>query len=132
MSLLTNTVPLTCAYSPFPNDLAIPKQMLYDGKRLTLAEGFSTDIGFLRLTTEFENRGITFLSNTPEEIAALVGEAFDRLDGIAGYTAEDELLQNRFRALVLPGQCCYPPSSRIGRDYLRGRADELLNERERR
>jgi putative glycosyltransferase (TIGR04372 family) len=125
MSVLTNTVPLTCAYSPFPNDLAIPKQMLCDGKRLTFAEGFSIDIGRLRLSAEFENRGITFLSNTREEIAGLVGEAFDRLDGIATYTDEDEVLQGSFRALVLPGQCCFPPSSRIGRDYLRARANEL-------
>jgi putative glycosyltransferase (TIGR04372 family) len=132
MSVLTNTVPLTCAYSPFPDDIAIPKQMLRDGKRLTLAEGFSTDIGRLRLSAEFEGRGITFLSNTREEIAALVGEAFERLDGTTAYTAEDELLQNRFRALVLPGQCCFPPSSRVGRDYLRARASELLNERARR
>ena len=129
MSVLTNTAPLTCAYSPFPGDLSIPKQMLLNGRRLTLAEGFSSEIGRLRLAAEFESHGITFVSNSREEIASLVRETFDRLDGVAVYTAEDEMLQDRIRALVRPGQCCFPPSSRLGRDYLRARAAELLNER---
>jgi putative glycosyltransferase (TIGR04372 family) len=127
MSVLTNMVPLTGAYSPFPGDIAIPKQMLRDGRRLTLPEGFSPEIGQLRLTAEFESRGITFVDNSSEEIAGVVSEAFDRLEGGAVYTAEDEVLQSRFRGLLRPGHTCFPSSSRIGRDYLRARTDELLN-----
>ncbi len=126
MSVLTNTAPLTCSYSPFPFDLVISKQMFREGRRLTFAEGFSSEIGPLRLAAEFRNAGITFVDNSSEEIAALVGEAFDRLDRTAVYSIEDEVLQSRLRSLVQAGQACWPPSSRVGRAYLRSRATELL------
>lgn len=126
MSVLTNTVPMVCGYSPFVHDLSIPKQMIRNGVRLTFQECFSAEIGKLRLTPEFENAGISFVDNTDDEIADLIREAFDRLAGTATYTEEDELLQDHLRRLVQPEQCCWQAASRIGREYLRSRADELL------
>jgi putative glycosyltransferase (TIGR04372 family) len=125
-SVLTNTAPLISAFSPFPGDLAIPKQMFRDGRPLTFAEGFSPEIGRLRLAPEFEKANISFVNNSKEEIANLVREAFDILEGNLIYTTEDELLQSHLHALVQRGQYCWPPSSRIGREYLRSRASELM------
>lgn len=127
VALLTNTVPLVCGYSAYCGHLSIPKQMLRHGRRMAFSECFSNEVGGLRLTPEFEEAGISFVNNSSDEIAALVREVFDRLDGTAIYTAEDELLQERMRALIKRGQCCWQTSSRIGRDYLRSHANELLN-----
>jgi putative glycosyltransferase (TIGR04372 family) len=127
IAALTNTVPLSCGYSAYPGHLSIPKQMLRHGRRMTLAECLSDEIGRLRLASEFEAQGISFVENSSDEIAALVREVFDRLEGTALYTAEDDILQERMRALLKPGQSCWQASSRIGRDYLRSRADELID-----
>lgn len=127
MAALTNTVPLSCGYSAYCSHVSIPKQMLRHGRPMTLGECLSNEIGQLRLTAEFEEAGISFIDNSSDEIAALVREVFDRLDGTIVYTTEDELLQERMRALIKPGQCCWRASSRIGRDYLRERAAELID-----
>jgi putative glycosyltransferase (TIGR04372 family) len=127
VAALTNTTPLSCGYSAYCGHLSIPKQMLRHGRVMTLAECLSNEVGRLRLTWEFEQADISFVNNSSDEIAALVREVFDRLDGTAVYTTEDELLQERMRALIKPSQCCWQTSSRIGRDYLRSRADELLD-----
>jgi putative glycosyltransferase (TIGR04372 family) len=126
VAALTNTVPLVCGYSAYYGHLSIPKQMLRHGRRMTLPECFSKDVGWLRLTFEFEKAGISFIDNSSDEIAALAREVFGRLDGTVTYTAEDEMLQERMRGLIQPGQDCWQTSSRIGRDYLRSRAGELL------
>ncbi len=126
VAALTNTVPLVCGYSAYYGHLSIPKRMLRHGRQMTLAECFSDEVGRLRLTHEFEEAGISFLDNSSDEIAALTREVFDRLEGIAVYTADDELLQERMRALIKPGQGCWRTSSRVGRDYLRSYAEELL------
>lgn len=127
MSVLTNTVPIVCGYSPFPSDLSIPKDMILNGKRMTVRQCFSPEVGQFRLTPDFESAGISFVDNTTEQISALVREAFGRLDGTVTYTLEDELLQECMRDLIRPGQYCWQASSRIGRDYLRSRAHELLD-----
>ena len=128
VAALTNTVPLVCGYSPYYGHFSIPKQMLRHGKSMTLAECFSDEVGRLRLTHEFEKAGISFLSNSSDEIAALSREVFGRLEGTIIYTAEDELRQERMRALIRPNQTCWQASSRIGRDYLRARAEELRDD----
>jgi hypothetical protein len=49
----------------------------------------------------------------------------DKTEGKIRYSAEDELLQARFKSLMQPDHYSYGAMSRIGRDFLR-KYSELL------
>jgi putative glycosyltransferase (TIGR04372 family) len=119
-SALVNTAPMSAAYSMGVHDLAIPQRVVAaDGRTLSFEEILSSEVGNLRLTEEFERRGIGMIRNSPEEIAELTVEMLERLDGTARYGADDEDRQARFRALFHQGHYAYKAGSRIGREFLR-------------
>ena len=113
----------------FPHSLSTKK--LYrsreDGRLLTFPEILRSDLRDLLTTGQFDQAGLTWVENTPEDISALASEMMDRLDGVAAYTEEDQRLQETFRSLVLarPTPHTFGAQGRIGRDFLR-KHKELL------
>ena len=69
--------------------------------------------------------GIELVHNTPEEIAAVVHEMNERLDGTWQPTDEDEELHRRFDALYSPGHYGYGMPGKIGTLFLRQYKDLL-------
>ncbi|MDP4026005.1 TIGR04372 family glycosyltransferase [Methylobacterium sp. NEAU 140] len=119
-SALANTTPLSGSYALGVSDLAIPQTVAdASGRALEIDEIFKSDIANFRLAEEFRRRGLTTKNVEPTAIAALVDEMMDRLEGIAEYTADDILRQNKFRSFFRPGHYAYGAGSQIGRDYLR-------------
>ncbi|MBI1778618.1 MAG: TIGR04372 family glycosyltransferase [Proteobacteria bacterium] len=107
-------------------DIFVPK--LYWSKRetrqLTFAESTAPPLGHTSQVGVFEARGIELIENTPEDIAALVEEMLDRLEGTLAYTEEDERLQAQFRTETGP-HSAWGTNSRIGRSFLRRHANLL-------
>lgn len=115
-----NLAPLSTAYSFGVEDIAIPQRVqLADGRIPSFQEVMTSSIANLRVTSEFEARGVTLIRNTPEEIRDVVLEMLERLDGRAVYDAADDARQDAFRALFTDGHYSYKAGSRIGRDFLR-------------
>ncbi|MFA5101456.1 MAG: hypothetical protein WC547_11280, partial [Candidatus Omnitrophota bacterium] len=75
----------------------------------------------------FEQAGLRSVENTPEDIRDIVLEMLDRIGGNFRYTADDELLQERFKSLMGPEHYSYGAVSRIGRDFLK-KYSELLED----
>ena len=119
-SALANMTPLSVTYSLFPRDISIPK-LLMDarGRTVPLIDAFADEASEYHLATEFAERGLRHIDNTPQEIAELAIEMMDRLDGRIIDEPDDAELQERFRALVKPHHYCWPAPSRIGRAFLR-------------
>ena len=114
-----NTVPLSAAFVYGLDDLAIPQRIrLANGRSPSFEEVLATDIANFRLTEEFENRGLTLVRASPEEIRELTIELMERLEGVVVYSREDEERQERFKALFREGHYSYNSGSRIGRDFL--------------
>lgn len=125
-SALANTAPLAASYSQGVADLAIPQRMRdAQGRLMSFDEVFASGIAQMRLTSEFTARYLRPTNVTPGEIADLVGEMLDRLDGRAEYTAEDEERQARFRSYFRDGHYAFGAGSRIGRDFLRAHMADL-------
>jgi putative glycosyltransferase (TIGR04372 family) len=123
---LANQTPLDCAYSPFPTDLAIPRMMLNaDGSVMRMVDAFASGIASLRLTEQFQALGIGQMHNSSEEITQLAIEALDRQQGTVLDAPDDEQLQQRFRGYFKNGAYCWPPSSRISRDFLRRHRQDI-------
>jgi putative glycosyltransferase (TIGR04372 family) len=80
-----------------------------------LGHGFITggDKGYKRLDLEL-------VDNTPDEILEITKEMFERLNGTARYTAEDECLQEEYLFLYMRERPQpYRALSRVGREFLR-------------
>lgn len=117
---LTNMAPLDCAYSPFPSDLSIPRMMARkDGTVMSLAEAFGSEVAGFRLTHQYLESGVSQIPNTDAEILELVRQALDEQEHGVSSLPDDEALQSRFRSHFKEGAYCWPPASRIGREYLR-------------
>ena len=116
-----NCAPLSNVLAYRPGDIAIPKLMWseIEDRYLTFGEIMSRPVGDVRRSRLFEEARVRFVENTPHEITALALEMFDITEGKAQYTAEDELLQQRFKSLMKPGHFAYGSGSRVGRDFLR-------------
>ncbi len=92
-----------------------------DGRLLTFPEVMLGDLRDVLTPAEFDAAGVEWVHNTPTEIASLVREMLDRMDGTVEYSAEDEKLQEMFRALLMARSTRYTFGSeaRIGRDFAR-------------
>lgn len=123
----TNWAPLAFRHW-FDGDLVVPKlywsdresRLLHFGETLSSAAGRATDTKRLR-----SEHGIVPLDNAPEEIAEVVVEMIERLEGTAPYSAEDEVLRHRFESLHPDGEFAYRAASRVGREWLRRHQDLL-------
>lgn len=117
---LVNMIPHGASLGQGPNDISIPKLLLdRDGATLNLPEIFHRNLSRQRYAHVFEDAGVTILDNSPQEIRELVVEMMDRLDDSFERSAEDEILQQRYRAHLRPEDYCFGSSASIGRDWLR-------------
>jgi putative glycosyltransferase (TIGR04372 family) len=127
-SVLANMAPLSCAYSPLPSDISIPKLLMNkQGRILSFPDAFADKASEFRSTPEFVFHGLSLIDNTPQEIAELAMEMMDRLDGRLVEEPDDAALQARFRAFIQPHHHSWPPSARIGRAFLRRHRASLEN-----
>ena len=119
--VLTNYALLFNAYTYGPNVLFIPKRLWSQEKQrfLTFREIVRTDVADMRHSQQFDERGIEHRENTSEEIAAVVVEMEDRLDGNWQGTTEDEQLQEKFWSLYPPNKLGRASQARIGAQFLR-------------
>jgi putative glycosyltransferase (TIGR04372 family) len=67
-----------------------------ENRNLTLSEIFSFGAGFCDYSSDYKNRGIILVDNTPEEIRDVTVEMIDRLNGLWQYQADDDILQESF------------------------------------
>ena len=107
-------------------DLFIPKKIrLISEKRfLTFREMLTTGMRYSYRSNCLQD-GVDLIHNTPEEIAAVVKEMEDRLEGRWLITEEDEELQKRFIALYQPEHYGYSLPGRIGAEFLRQNSNLL-------
>jgi putative glycosyltransferase (TIGR04372 family) len=107
-------------------DLFVPKKLwhLSDKRFLSFREMLATG---MRYSYEGNCRrdGIELVHNTPEEIAAVVEEMNQRLEGTWQADEEDDDLQRRFNALYLPEHYGYGLPGQIGAKFLRDHKDLL-------
>lgn len=99
----------------------LPKEQRF----LTFREILGSGAGRFLTTQQFEASGIELLENTPEEIAALVIEMDDRLNGKWQTTEEDNELQSSFWSLYKSSKLHGKALSRIGAKFLRQHHDLL-------
>lgn len=94
----TNSVPLGYFFTFLPHSLVLTKKhySLKDNKHLTLDEIFRSNLGFCLHATDYEDKQIRLIENTPEEIRDLCTEFEERLSGTWVSVEQDEKLQKRF------------------------------------
>jgi len=117
-----NMVPMSGLYPYGANDIAIPK--LYressTGELIPFDRILESPMGNFRTTLEFDRQGIELVENSAEEILDLLVEQLGRVNvPNFSYTEEEELLQQRFRALFRPGHHSYGSASRVGTEFLK-------------
>ena len=107
-----------------PGDLFIPiKFWLIAEKRFLTFREMLGDTDYQWASELHIHRlGLELVRNTPEEIAAVVREMEQRLNGTWRTTEDDEELQRRFQALLTPEHMGYGMPSRIGAQFLRENA----------
>ena len=117
---LANLLPISTVLPYGRKDLGIPKLLksAKEQRLLTFPEVLGSTIGNMRYGNEYQQAGIDIIDNTPEDILGLALEQLDKTEGQALYTAIDEDLQTRFKALMNPGHYTYGSEARIGRAFL--------------
>jgi len=86
---------------------------------MTFQEIFNSGAAYLTVSSNFDNLGIDLIESTPEEIAAVVLEMEERLQGTYEAMEEDEKLQRCFWELFPRHEMHGEIRSRMGADYLR-------------
>ena len=92
---------------------------------MTFSEIMSLELGGKGTLETFSKLGLELIENTPEEILAATIEMDERLNGTWESTEEDEALQMRFWALIVPEKL-KSHDLRIGAEYLRQNEDLLV------
>ena len=118
---MANQAPLSTVLKFGPDDVGIPKLLWSEktGRYLTFSEVFDSEIANFRFGQLFSQAGIRLVDNTAEDVCDLALEMLDKAEGCAVYTARDEELQRRFKALMRPGHYSYGGMTRLGREFLR-------------
>jgi len=122
---MTNNLPTVATYLG-RKDLFLPRLMCHldDRRFLHLEELMTEPYSMAAWDTIFTNvLGVDNIPNTPEEIAELVIEMLNKLDGTLAYTEEEEGLQQRFKSLtaereVMIGLPGFEVQCRLGRHFL--------------
>jgi len=122
-----NYIPIEHVNSWNPKAITIfKKYWLKDEKRLMrFDEIIESGAGVFKTSQEYEKRGIEIIDNSPEEIFHACDEMDQRLRGVWIEKEEDEILQQRFWALIkkkYPERACL---SRIGSQFLRSNRELL-------
>jgi putative glycosyltransferase (TIGR04372 family) len=94
-------------------------------RMLTFDEIFQRGAHLYTLQAQYDESGIESVNNTPEEIVAVVSEMEQRVAGQWVGDDEDEILQNRFRAIWPLRPNSRPLQARIGAEFLRERREWL-------
>jgi putative glycosyltransferase (TIGR04372 family) len=119
-SAVPNLAPVsTLSYGT--EDVSIPKLLFSEreGRYLTFPEIFASPMANCRFSRIYQESGIRVEENNADDVRALCSEMVDRTNGVAAYTAHDETLQRRYKALFRPGHYSYGTVTRVGRDFLR-------------
>lgn len=116
---LANMIPVGAAFGMGLQDISIPKRMIRNGDEIPLPQAFAEDLDTIRYAGVFEEKGVSLVENTGDEIRALVREMLSRLEGTFEETTDDRDLQRRYKALMKPNDYCYGAVGHIGRDWLR-------------
>jgi len=128
-SALANMAPLGACLGFGADDLGIPTMIARkNGEVLSWAEIMGSDISLFRLNPQYERAGLETIENSPEEIRDLALEMLDWIEATLLRSPDDEMLQQRFRALMQPKHYCYATPSRIGSAFLRSHRS-MLEER---
>jgi len=103
------------------SDIGIPKLIWSErlGRYLTFKEILESPVSNFMFDHLFIETNLHPLQNSPEDIKDLAVEMLERAEGRAIYAPEDELLQQRFKALMNKSHYSFGAISRIGRDFLR-------------
>ncbi len=111
-----------------PEDLILFKKIWSIKKKgyLNLKEIINIGIDYSR-TDYYEKNGLELIENTPEEIKGVVLEMASHIHGNIEYSAEDEYLQDKFKAQLLAGSDS-DYVGRLGRDYLSQNKDWYLDQ----
>jgi len=96
--IYTNVLPIGYLPTFSDNFLLTTKRHFLSSQNyeLSLSEIFDHRVGFCLDTSDYENKGIKLIENTPEEIRDAVIEMTERLNGTWQPHEEDESLQGRF------------------------------------
>lgn len=125
-----NFIPIgiECLYRCAPGSIFIPKNLWLRQERrfLTFREIFSLGADNFLSSEEYEQLGIEVIENTPQEITDLAIEMDERLKGSWRPQREDEELQRKFCAIVMPQGDVRSPLPLLGSKFLR-QYKELLN-----
>lgn len=115
----TNIIPIN-SHPSGTKEVYIPKLLRRkeSGELLPFMEYCRSPYVYLYHTKLYERLGVEVVPNSDEDLAEIVVEMLERITGQATYSAEDELLQERYRRCVkqhIPeGLQC-----RVGRSFLR-------------
>lgn len=117
---LANITPLGYA-GMSPKDLFIIKKYRHieSGRFLTFREIIARGADTWLMADAFKNAGIEVVENSSDEILDLALEMNERLNGTWKPGDEDDILQERYRALFDPGHPMRRCPSRVGAMFLR-------------
>lgn len=98
--LYVNHTPIGCMFTSEPSALAIFKWHVRqaDGRRLSLAEIFETQLAYAQDSISFEQAGVSLIDNSPQEIRDASLEMWSRLQESWTPKSGDDVLQERFKA----------------------------------
>lgn len=119
-SALAHLTPLSAALPLGAADIGIPKLLQrYSGEIVPFREVLNSPAANFRFDELYAQNGLKVMDSSPEDIRDMAVEMLDQLEGRIAYSAEDTMLQQRFRELMRPGHYSFGSASRIGRDFLR-------------
>jgi putative glycosyltransferase (TIGR04372 family) len=96
-----------------------------ENRLMTFKEIFDSGADVFWTSSDFEKFGIELIESSPQEIAAVVMEMKERLQGTWASSEDDEYLQQKFWEMFPKTQYHGELRSRIGTVFLRQNKEEL-------
>ncbi len=128
-SALANMTPFS-TFGLLPRDLSIPKLLWSEreARFLRFDEALASPANNYRYAAFYEAAGLRPVENSAEDIAALVEEMMDVMEGRTAYSPLDRARQDACRALLRPGHYSYGTCAHIAASFLRAHSDLLPGE----
>jgi putative glycosyltransferase (TIGR04372 family) len=121
--IMANYTPLSVAFSPRMDNLAIPKKIwsAQKDRYLTFKEILTSEVNNFAETRHFEQAGLELVENTENEILDVTKEMYARVFKEFEYTDNDHHLQMQLKACYPPAHQCFntPIHKMIGIQFLR-------------